>query len=407
MNVADMLIHKIDRTDLGPLTGVLVIDIGHIVAGPMVASILADFGATVIKVENPASLDPLRKVYPKNGVGLWAKSLDRNKLPITLNLKSPRGCELLEQVLAKADVLLENFRPGVLERLGFARDRLLAEVNERLVIGRVSGWGQTGPFRTRRGYGRTGEAGSGFAQLNGTAEGPPSHSAASLGDTAAAIWAAFGVMLALRASERDGVGQVVDVALNEALMRMLEQQIPVFDQTGRILARMGSETPGMPTVNVYRTRDGGYFSVSNATPRTQAAYIRLVGLEGDPDLGTVADTDRNRERFNAHVAAWMAERTLAEVDQLFDEAGAVGTPVWDAATITRNEHLAEREMVVSVDDPELGPFRMTGVVPKLSRTPGEVRHAGRMPGDANTQVLGGRLGLDQADIDLLRNEGVI
>jgi formyl-CoA transferase len=399
-------IHSKGGAKSEPLAGLLVLDIGHIVAGPMVGSILADFGATVIKVENPLKPDPLRKVYPKDGSGLWSKSLDRNKLPVTLDLKSERGKELLEQLIVQADVLLENFRPGVLERLGFEPERLLAEVNKRLVICRVSGWGQTGPWRTRRGYGRTGEAASGFAHLNGNPEGPPSHSAASLGDTVAAIWAAYGIMLALRARDRDGLGQVVDVALNETLMRMLEQQLPVFNQTGRVLARLGNENPGVPTVNMYRTKDGGHFSVSNATPRTQEAFIRLVGLEGHPDIGTVDAANRNRAQFNAHVSRWMAERSLAEIDTLFDEAGAVGTPVWDSKAITENPQIQSRNMVIEVEDPDLGKFQMTGIVPKLSRTPGNVRHAGRNSGSANNEVFSMLLGLTQAQIDQLRQSGV-
>jgi crotonobetainyl-CoA:carnitine CoA-transferase CaiB-like acyl-CoA transferase len=399
-------IHSNGGAKSEPLAGLLVIDIGHIVAGPMVGSILADFGATVIKVENPLKPDPQRKVYPKDGFGLWAKSLDRNKLPVTLDLKTEKGKELLEQLIVNADVLLENFRPGVLERLGFEPNRLLAEVNKRLVICRVSGWGQTGPWRTRRGYGRTGEAASGFAHLNGTPDGPPSHSAASLGDTVAAIWGAYGIMLALRARDRDGIGQVVDVALNETLMRMLEQQLPVFNQTGRVLARIGNENPAMPTVNLYRTKDGGHFSVSNATPRTQEAYIRLVGLEGHPDIGTVDAANRNRAQFNAHVSSWMAERDLAEIDRLFDEAGAVGTPVWDSKAITESPQVQSRNMVIEVEDPDLGKFQMTGIVPKLSRTPGNVRHAGRHIGSANDEVFSKLLGLTKEQIDQLRQSRV-
>jgi crotonobetainyl-CoA:carnitine CoA-transferase CaiB-like acyl-CoA transferase len=242
--------------------------------------------------------------------------------------------------------------------------------------------------------------------LNGTPDGPPSHSAASLGDTVAAIWGAYGIMLALRARDRDGVGQVVDVALNETLMRMLEQQLPVFNQTGRILARIGNENPAMPTVNLYRTKDGGHFSVSNATPRTQEAYLRLVGLEGRPDIGTVDAANRNRAQFNAHVSRWMAERDLAEIDRLFDEAGAVGTPVWDSKAITESPQVQSRNMVIEVEDPDLGKFQMTGIVPKLSRTPGNVRHAGRNSGSANNEVFSKLLGLTQEQIDQLRQSRV-
>jgi crotonobetainyl-CoA:carnitine CoA-transferase CaiB-like acyl-CoA transferase len=394
-------------TDDAPLQGVTVVETGHLVAGPMVASILGDFGARVIKIERPGAPDPQRRLYRKDGVGLWSQVENRNKETVSLDLKHPEGKRVFEDLLRKADVLVENFRPGALEDLGFAPDRLLAEVNERLVVCRVSGWGQTGPRRHRRGYGRTGEAASGFTHLNGNPDGPPMHTAVSLGDTVAALWGAFGVSLALRAADRDGKGQVVDVALYEGLLRMIVHQIVVLDQLQRTLVRLGNENPGVPTVNMYQTGDGGWFTVSNATPRTQAAFIRLVGLEGDEELDTIDGIERNRPRFNAHVRQWMSERTLDEVDRLFHEAGAVGTPVWNAEDLIDNPHLLAREMILNVDDPVLGPVRMPGIVPKLNRTPGHVRHSGLAPGARNEAVLGGLLGLDEAELKALAARGVI
>jgi crotonobetainyl-CoA:carnitine CoA-transferase CaiB-like acyl-CoA transferase len=396
-----------EQASAAPLAGIKVVDIGHLVAGPMVASMLGDFGAEVIKVERPGHGDPFRKVYPKGDIGLWSKVQDRNKTPITLDLKTERGQELLERLLVRADVLVENFRPGVLERLGFDPDRLLADVNPGLVICRVSGWGQTGPLSDRRGYGRTGEAGSGFAHLNGEPDGPPMHSAVSLGDTAAAIFAAFGIMLALKVRDRDGRGQVVDVALYESLMRMIDQQLIVLDQLGKVLGREGNENPGVPTVNVYETRDGRHFSVSNATPRTQERFIALVGLEGDPDLGTLERILDNRERFHEHVSRWMLERDLDDIDRAFHEAGAVGTPIWSAQDLIDHPHVVAREMVVEAEDRELGAIRMTGIVPKLSRTPGTLRSTGRLVGEGNEAIFGDLLGLPPEEIESLRRDGVI
>jgi crotonobetainyl-CoA:carnitine CoA-transferase CaiB-like acyl-CoA transferase len=390
-----------------PLAGTRVIDIGQLVAGPMVASILGDFGARVIKVEGPRRPDPQRRLYQKDGIGLWARVENRNKEAIALDLKSDRGRELLEGLLADADVLVENFRPGVLERLGLAPDRLLAEVNAGLVICRVSGWGQTGPRRERRGYGRTGEAASGFSHLNGEANGPPMHSAVSLGDTVAALWGAYGVVLALRARDRDGTGQVVDVGLNEGLMRMIVHQVVVRDQLDRTLKRMGNQNPGVATVNMYETGDGKFFTVSNATPRTQQALIDLVGLGDDPRLGTVDGIEADRERFNAHLSAWMKERDIEEVDRLFEAAGAVGTPVWSAEEILAEPHLREREMILEVDDPDLGTIQMPGVVPKLSRTPGGVRSSGEELGASTDRVLTELLGLGAAELAELRDAGVV
>jgi formyl-CoA transferase len=284
----------------------------------------------------------------------------------------------------------------------------LEETNPGLVICRVSGWGQTGPRAPRRGYGRTGEAASGFAHLNGELDGPPMHSAMSLGDTVASIWAAFGVMLALRARDRDaGKGQVVDVGLNESLLRMIEHQVVVLDQLGRTLGRIGNESPGVPSVNVFRTRDGRYFSVANATPRTQEAFIRLVGLEGDPELGTIAGITENRGRFNEHVSEWMAARELDDIDTLFHEAGAVGTPIWSADEIIDHPHLLAREMIVEVPDADFGSLRMPGVVPKLTRTPGSIRTTGGDPGADNATVFGDLLGLDADALAQLVSDGVI
>lgn len=399
--------HEAPEDTRPPLEGVTVLDVGHLVAGPMVASILGDFGARVIKVERPGHPDPQRRLFQKEGVGLWSAVENRNKETITLDLKSDEGKRLFEQLLAKADVLVENFRPGALERLGFAPDRVHDEINRGVVFCRVSGWGQNGPFADRRGYGRTGEAASGFANLNGVPDGPPMHSAVSLGDTVAALWGAFGVVVALQARGRDGRGQVVDVALYEGLLRMIVHQVIVKDQLDRTLTRMGNENPGVPTVNMYETGDGGHFTVSNATPRTQQAFIKLVGLEGDPDLGTIPDIDKNRDRFNEHVRQWMKARDLAEIDRLFHEAGAVGTPVWTADDIIGHPHVLARDMVVSAMHDQLGEVRMPGIVPRLSHTPGAVKHSGREPGASNDEVYAEMLGLDAHAIEELRTKGVI
>jgi crotonobetainyl-CoA:carnitine CoA-transferase CaiB-like acyl-CoA transferase len=373
----------------------------------MVGSILGDFGARVIKVERPGHPDPHRQLFQKDGIGLWARVENRNKDAITLDLKSERGKELFRGLLGKADILVENFLPGVLERMGFAPETIW-ETDPGLIICRVSGWGQTGPRSAHRGYGRTGEAGSGFSHLNGTADGPPMHSAVSLGDTVAALWGAFGVVTAIRARERDGKGQVVDIALYEGLMRMIVHQIVVKDQLDRTLTRIGNENPGVPTVNLFQTRDGNYFTVSNATPRTQQAFIRLVGLEGDPKLGTIeAIEDGNRDAFNAHVRSWMMQHDVDEVDQLFHEAGAVGTPVWSGADLIDHPHTLAREMVVPVEDEHFGIIRMPGIVPKLSRTPGRIRSSGQEPGTSNATVYEEFLGLGADELADLQTAGVI
>jgi formyl-CoA transferase len=389
-----------------PLDGITVVDIGQLVGGPMAAGIMGDFGARVIKVEDPNRPDSHRKLYEKDGIGLWARADNRNKECIALDLKTERGKEIFTDLLRICDVLVENFRPGVLERLGFAPDRLLDEVNPGLVVCRVSGWGQSGPWADRGGYGRMAEAASGLANLNGMPDGPPMHTAASLGDTIGALWAAYGVLLALRARDRDGRGQVVDVALYEGLLRMIVHQIVVKDQLNQTLTRVGNENPGIPTVNVFETGDGKWFTVANATPRTQAAFIELVGLAGDPELGDIEGIERNRDRFNEVVRAWMRERTIDEVDRLFHEAGAVGSPVWSADEIVEQPHILAREMVVSVPDQDFGELRMPGVVPKLDRTPGSIRSGGEELGQSTDAVLAELLGLTAAELEELHAEGV-
>jgi crotonobetainyl-CoA:carnitine CoA-transferase CaiB-like acyl-CoA transferase len=389
-----------------PLSDCTVLDVGVLVAGPMVGAILGDFGARVIKIEQPGQPDPMRQLFKKNGVGLFSKMEDRNKLPITLNLKTERGKDLFAQLAALSDVVVENYRPGVMERLGFPDNRLL-ELNSRMIVCHVSGWGQTGPYRQRGSFGRVAEAFGGFAHLNGEADGPPMHSAVSLGDSLASVWAALGVLLALRSREADGLGQVVDVGLYEPTLRQIEQQIVVADQLGQALKRVGNRNPGVATVNTYLTSDGKWFSASNATPRTMRGMIEAVGLGGDSRFDTFDSMQANADALHEHVSKWMSERTAEEVERIFAEAGAVGTAIRDARDLLEDPHVRAREMIVDVPDPELGSIRMQGVVPKLSRSPGAVRHAGRPPGDANHEIYGEVLGLSQAELESLRAEGVI
>ena len=391
---------------LAPLAGYRVLDLGVLVAGPLVGAILGDFGAEVIKVERPGAPDPMRTLYQKDGIGLFSKVEDRNKLPITLDLKSERGKELLARLVEESDVLVENYRPGVLEALGFSEERLL-ELNPQLIICRVSGWGQTGPNSSRRAFGRIGEAFGGFANLNGEPDGQPMHTAMSLGDTLGSVWAAIGVLLALLARERDGSGQVVDVGLYEAVLRQIEQQIVVFDQLGVDLTRVGNRNPGVPTVNLYETGDGKWFSVASATPKTIAALLRAVGLDGDDQFGSAEAVSADPIGFHEVLGRWMKERAGDEVEAIFVDAGAVGTVVRSPAELIDHPHVLAREMVISVDDPDLGQVRMQGVVPKLTRTPGAVRWAGRATGDANDYVFGELLGLRDDEIAELATTSVI
>lgn len=390
-----------------PLEGVRVLDLGHIVAGPMVGGILGDFGADVIKVENPRSLDGLRNlVRNKDGIGLWSKVEDRNKRPITLDLKTEEGREILDRLVQTADVLVDNYRPLTLAKLGLSDERLL-ELNPRLVVCHITGWGMTGPFRMRSSYGRIAEATSGFANLNGEPDGPPMHSAMSLGDTVASIWSAYGILLALMARDRDGAGQVIDVGLHEPLFRQIETQIVALDQNGVSLRRQGSRNPTAPSANLYQTRDGRWYSIGAATQRTAEAIFKIAELNVDyPHLATVEGMEANLDEYHQRVQEWMSQHDADDIDRRFEAADAAGAPVLTVDELMAHPQVVARDMVIEVPDEELGPIRMPGVVPKLLRTPGSVRHAGRPAGSATAEVLA-ELGYEEDDLQRLRDAGVI
>lgn len=392
----------------GVFKDIRVLDIGHVVAGPFIASILADFGADVIKVERPQHGDPLRQIYCKDGVGLWSKVQGRNKRSVTINLKDPQGKELFRRLVEQSDVLVENFRPGVMERLGFGWDELSA-INPRLVLCRLSGFGQTGPYAERRAYGRVGEAFAGFAHLTGDPAGPPSHSHMSVGDTVAGTWAAMGVMMALywRDAQGGGLGQVVDVGLYEGLFRQIEQQVIVLDQLGTNMQRSGSNHRNVPYTGLFKTRDNRYFSFSAVTEKSAHDILKCMGLEDDERFNTFARCMAHRDLFADTVDSWMAAHDSAEIEALFAENAAPGAMVKSAADLINDPHVLARDMVITLEDEELGPVRMPGVLPKLSRTPGEIRHTGQRLGQSNSEVFSDLLGLSKNDIAVLEQKGVI
>lgn len=385
-----------------------VLDIGHIVAGPFVASVLADFGADVIKIERPVRGDPLRWIYRKGDVGLFYKMQARNKKSITLDLKQPEGRQILHDLVAISDVLVENFRPGVMERLGSGWDEL-SSINPRLVMCRLSGFGQTGPYAHRRAYGRVAEAFGGFAHITGEPDGPPMHSQMSLGDTVAGNWAAMGVMMALywRDAQRGGKGQLVDIGLYEGLYRQIEQQVVIYDQLDQVLGRTGSNHRNVPYTGLFRTRDGRYFSFSAVTADSTADILRAMEMIDDVRFNSFDACIQHRDQFSSAVEAWMAERTLEEIEAAFDAHGAAGTGVMNASDLVADPHVNARGMVVAVPDADLGMIRMQGVVPKLSETPGEIRHAGQRLGESNELIYGELLGMSSARMDALREKGVI
>ncbi len=395
-----------------PLQGLRVVDAGTMIAGPLAGCLLADFGANVIKIEHPRYGDPMRQWAPiKRGVSLWWKVTARNKRLITLDLSHPRGQDLFRRLLRQADILIENFRPGTMEKWGLGYEAL-SRINPRLIMVRVSGYGQSGPYRDRPGYGTIAEAMTGIPSFTGFPDKPPTLSAWPLADSAAAVFAALGAMFAIY--ERDvrdsGEGQTVDVSLYEPLFRLVESQVIGFDQLGIVKQRMGNRMAEDSPRNAYETADGEWISISASSQRT---FERLVKAIGRPDLLTDPRFSDNANRVD-HAAeldeilsAWFEPRSSVEAMRVLEEHDVVAGPVYDVRRIFGDPHFAAREDIVSVEDPDLGMVRMQNVVPRLSRTPGRIVHGGLSLGHDNREIYVDLLGLHEGDLEELQQLGVI
>ncbi|CAL9421091.1 CaiB/BaiF CoA transferase family protein [Streptomyces sp. NPDC057340] len=392
-----------------PLTGLRVLDLATLFAGPLAATMLGDFGAEVIKVEHPTRPDPSRGHGPsKDGVGLWWKLLGRNKRTITLDLSKPAGRTTLLRLAATADVVVENFRPGTLEKWDLGWDELSA-VNPRLVLTRVTGFGQFGPYARRPGFGTLAEAMSGFAAMTGEPDAPPTLPPFGLADSIAALATAYAVMTALAARERTGEGQVVDMAIIEPILTVLGPQPLWYDQLGHVQPRTGNRSQNNAPRNTYRTADGTWVAVSTSAQSVAERVMRLVGrpeLIDEPWFATGADRARHADVLDAAVGDWIARHTRADVLAAFEKAEAAVAPVQDVRDVMSDPQYQALDTVTTVDDPELGPLRMQNVLFRLSATPGAIRWAGRPHGADTEEVLTG-LGLTPADVKELREEGVV
>ena len=392
-----------------PLAGIRVIEAATLFAAPLAGMFLGDFGADVIKIEHPRRPDPARGHGPsKDGVGLWFKSLARNKRLVTLDLSRPGGADLFVRLGESADVVIENFRPGTLERWGVGWDRLSA-TNPRLVLARVSGFGQTGPYAGRPGFGTLAEAMSGFAALNGEPDGPPLLPPFALADGVAGLAAAFSIVVALRAREQTGRGQVVDTSLVEPLLTLLGPQVTAFDLLGHLQPRTGNRSSHNAPRNVYRTADGSWVAVSASATSIAERVVRLVGRPELADaewFATGAGRASHVEEIDAAVSAWIEARPRDEVLAAFEAAEAAIAPIYDASDLAVDPHLAAIGAFRNVDDAELGKLRMTNVISRLSDTPGAIERAGGQHGRDTSAVLA-ELGLDAGEIDRLRAEGVV
>ena len=401
-------------TAQGPLAGLKVLDLSIIVAGGTASSLLADFGAEVIKVERPGAGDPLRNWGPfANGVSLWWKVHSRNKKSITLNLATPEGQDILKKLAAQADVLIEGFRPGAMERWGLGPDDLQA-VNPKLVMLRFSGFGQTGPYKDRPGFGTIAECMSGYISMTGFPDTAPNLPPIPLADEIAGLFGAMAGMMALYHRDASGdpnaQGQVVDVSLFEPLFRLCIPHITMFDMLGINRERVGNDFPDAAPRSLYRTSDDRWLGLSATSQSTFERLAQAMGMPNlisRPEFKDNAARLENRDSLNDELQGWLGQRDLEEImDQLIPSGGVVG-PVYDAPQIMSDPHYQAREHILDIADPELGKTKLLGIVPKFSETPGAVNHAGPNVGEHNQHIYGSWLGLDEGELADMTEQGTI
>jgi crotonobetainyl-CoA:carnitine CoA-transferase CaiB-like acyl-CoA transferase len=392
-----------------PLDGIKVVEAATLFAAPLASMLLGDFGADVVKIEHPTRPDPARgHGASKDGVGLWFKTLSRNKRLVTLSLASPGGREVFLRLVERSDVVIENFRPGTLERWRLGPDELFA-VNPGVVVARVSGFGQTGPYASRPGFGTLAEAMSGFAVINGEPEDPPLLPPLALADGVTAFAAAFSVLAALRVRESTGRGQVVDLSLVEPLMLLLGPQLAQADLLGDVQPRTGNRSSHNAPRNLYRTADEKWVAVSASATSIAERVLRLVGradLTEHDWFATGSGRAAHVDEIDAAVAAWIGARSREEVIAAFEQAEAAVGPVYDALEILDDPQLAALGAIANVPDEDLGRVLMSNVVARLSETPGEIRWAGRAHGADTAEVLG-ELGIGEKELAALRAEGAV
>ena len=393
----------------GPLDHLKIIELGHVIAGPLSAALLSDFGADVIKIEAPKRTDMMRDLGPKaeDGVGVWWKTLGRNKKTLSLDWKSDEGREILRRLVESADVLVENFRPGVLERAGVGPDTL-HEWNPDLVILRVSGYGQEGPMRDVPAFGRAAEAMSGLAHLTGFTDGPPMHPGFPAADSTTGLMGALGIMIALFAREKGSVrGQVVDLAVFEALLRLMDYPVPALTGANLSPRRNGLRQPmDFAPGGMFRTSDGVWLTVSAGSAETAQRLLRAVGgdiLADDPRFATLGEISQHMAVVFDAINDFVTQHTLAEVEAEFARHDAVASKVLSVEEITTNEQIDHRGDIVSVAGEQT---KVIGPVPHLSATPGEVRWLGRPPG-ADTRSILRDLGFDDERITALCEAGLV
>jgi formyl-CoA transferase len=395
----------------GPLSDLVVVELGTLIAGPFCGQILGDFGAEVIKVEDPKAGDPMRqwgRSLPK-GLSPWWPVIGRNKKSVGIDLRQPEGQALAKQLIGQADVLIENFRPGAMEKWGLSYEALSAE-NPRLIMARVSGFGQTGPYSQRAGYGLIGEAMGGLRHVTGEPDRPPARAGISIGDSLAAMHAVMGITMALHARERTGKGQVIDAALYESVLAVMENLVTEYDLTGYVRERSGSILPGIAPSNAYPCANGEMILIGGNGDNVYARLTEAMGrtdLKDDPKFVSHAARGENQRELDGIISEWTSGFSLNDLLALLEAKGIPASRVFRAPDMLEDPQFAAREAIVSVEHPVFGPVRMQNAFPKLSATPGRVRWPGPALGQHTDEVLSARAGCTPARLAELRAKGVI
>ncbi len=396
----------------GPLRGVRVLDISTIIAAPFAATLLADYGADVVKVELPGSGDGLRHFPPhKDGKSLWWKNTNRNKRFVTIDLRKPEGRDLFLSLLPHFDVLLENFRPGTLDKWGLDKQTLWGAC-PRLVILRATGFGQTGPYRDRRGFAKVFEAMSGLTYITGEADGVPMGTGYPMGDVVGALFASTSILAALLGMARGtiGEGEEIDLSLIEANFRVLDSQTIGYDQLGEIATRNGNQSYYSAPSNLFPTKDGQFVFLAGSTEPIFRANSRAIGrpeLGEDPRFETNAKRIENRAQIDEIFAGWFLDHTADEAVETFTREGGTLTPIYSIDRIFDDPQYAQREAIIAVDDEDFGRVKVQNVVPKFTRNPGSVRRTGGKLGADNAQVFAELLDLDAGELERLAQLKVI
>ncbi|SAL12055.1 L-carnitine dehydratase/bile acid-inducible protein F [Caballeronia turbans] len=394
----------------GPLQGIRVIEIGTLIAAPFAARMLAEFGAEVIKIEAPKSGDPLRKWRKLHeGTSLWWYLQSRNKKSVCVNLKSPEGADVIKRLAADADIVIENMRPGALEKLGLGWDVLHA-INPKLTMVRISGYGQTGPYRDRPGFGAIGEAMGGIRYTTGDAEGLPARVGVSLGDSLASLHGVIGALMSLlRVKTGQGDGQVVDVSLVESVFNLMESLVPEYDLLGHVRERSGGALPGIAPSNTYRTEDGGFVVIAGNSDPIYRRLMHVIGradLADDPALAHNDGRVKQSAMLDEAITAWTSHHSMDDVLATLEREEVPSGRIYSVADIVGDAHYQARDMILQADLPGGASVKMPGIVPKLSDTPGEVRWQGPALGE-HTQSVMESLGFNDAEVQRLRAEGAV